>query len=490
MDSFFVQDAPQDYILSSTSQTIPTPPMPYACYDTFLPVNDADLPDLCRMGSIVIPSDDSSDIDTAHSLSHPPTPPSDDMDDPMHLHQQSLQQQPQHQSMTAMLYNQAPPSFMDYMLHAMPQQHVYPQHPHQQDAASTLISPPPQIITPNDTMMLTKDLFASPYKKVAHNAIERRYRNNINDRIKELQRAVPALNRAALLMDQQDEQPSNKKRTKKQQEQDDAMDDEFDDDNAVEMPEEDGVTLPKKLNKASILQKATEYIHHLKSTQHHLEQENALLQCMLKTLPGGDAILDRFLSKKIQFEQDEKERRRVERKQAQIQEKLDHQRLLKERAVQRAALMTPEERQRRRYQRRHLRQQSVASSVSSMSPESSPNASKRQKSKSKSPSVSPLPTQPLMVPQESQSIRLFSILAGLSFFALPDPSSSTMTHHRVSKLVFDADNAAATMSTPMSTWQIARWVLASLAILCLVVLPILSKCQIRSSQVKKRLSHS
>ncbi|CAO3672469.1 unnamed protein product [Rhizopus stolonifer] len=98
-------------------------------------------------------------------------------------------------------------------------------------------------------------------KKTAHNVIERRYRNNINDRMTELKNAVPALLCSKTNSDQ-------------------LM---------------DGVPIATKLNKATILKKSTEYIQHLKKTSVQLHQENQLLQNMLCQLEGGKEVLRQFL---------------------------------------------------------------------------------------------------------------------------------------------------------------------------------------------------
>lgn len=225
-----------------------------------------------------------------------------------------------------------------------------------------LISPPtPPTITMNDD---DEALYSPiPFKKVAHNAIERRYRNNINDRIRELQQVVPALCR-----DEDRERQSTHHRSD-------------DDDSEEELEEEeDGIPVAKKLNKATILQKATEYIHYLKYSQQLLRQENDMLQHIIQSLPGGEPLLTQFLIDKQRFDQAEKDRRLKERKIALQQQRINHQRMLKERAAQRAALMSPEERQRRRRR------------------------SSQQKKKS-TPSGSPS--------------RLLSVFMGMTFFAVP-----------------------------------------------------------------------
>ncbi|KAK3842971.1 MAG: hypothetical protein J3R72DRAFT_123941 [Linnemannia gamsii] len=104
-------------------------------------------------------------------------------------------------------------------------------------------------------------------KKVAHNAIERRYRNNINDRISDLKNVVPALCNI---------------KTK----------DEKDDDDEDDEKDADGVTKATKLNKATILRKATEYIIVLQKREAGTKAENAILRRLLTSLPGGVDLLE------------------------------------------------------------------------------------------------------------------------------------------------------------------------------------------------------
>jgi hypothetical protein len=126
-------------------------------------------------------------------------------------------------------------------------------------------------------------------KKTAHNAIERRYRNNINDRIAELKNSVPAL----LYAKSKDSRPGNKRRN-----------DEDDDVNEEGEEYLDGVAVATKLNKATILRKATEYIHHLKKTGDDLKRDNATLQHLLAQLPGGQEVLIRYRMQQTQREQE------------------------------------------------------------------------------------------------------------------------------------------------------------------------------------------
>ncbi|PYH88068.1 hypothetical protein BO71DRAFT_150483 [Aspergillus ellipticus CBS 707.79] len=92
-----------------------------------------------------------------------------------------------------------------------------------------------------------------PAKKRAHNVIEKRYRANLNEKIAELRDSVPSLRAskgvsAGLLEDDDGE----------------------------------GVTASSKLNKASILSKATEYIRHLEIRNKRLEDENTALKNRLR----------------------------------------------------------------------------------------------------------------------------------------------------------------------------------------------------------------
>lgn len=93
-----------------------------------------------------------------------------------------------------------------------------------------------------------------PAKKRAHNVIEKRYRANLNEKIAELRDSVPSLR--AL------KNPAG-----------DSNEDEED---------ADGTTPASKLNKASILSKATEYIKHLELRNRRLEDENTALKNRLR----------------------------------------------------------------------------------------------------------------------------------------------------------------------------------------------------------------
>lgn len=89
-----------------------------------------------------------------------------------------------------------------------------------------------------------------PSKKRSHNVIEKRYRANLNEKIAELRDSVPSLKAAA----------------------------------AAQLNEGDGpgVTPANKLNKASILSKATAYIQHLELRNRRLDEENLALKTHLR----------------------------------------------------------------------------------------------------------------------------------------------------------------------------------------------------------------
>lgn len=109
-------------------------------------------------------------------------------------------------------------------------------------------------------------------KKTAHNMIEKRYRNNLNDKIAALRDSVPALR---VMVHRQEGQGDNGS------EGDEAEEDGFGMPpcKAEEGSEDLGGLAPAhKLNKATILGKATEYIVHLERRNQNLAKENAALR--------------------------------------------------------------------------------------------------------------------------------------------------------------------------------------------------------------------
>ncbi|RYP76478.1 hypothetical protein DL771_001712 [Monosporascus sp. 5C6A] len=91
-----------------------------------------------------------------------------------------------------------------------------------------------------------------PIKKTAHNMIEKRYRTNLNDKIAALRDSVPSLR----IM-------SKSARGE---------------DTTEDREELQGLTPAHKLNKATVLSKATEYIRHLEKRNSRLQDENNVMQ--------------------------------------------------------------------------------------------------------------------------------------------------------------------------------------------------------------------
>ncbi|KAK8120995.1 helix-loop-helix DNA-binding domain-containing protein [Apiospora kogelbergensis] len=94
-----------------------------------------------------------------------------------------------------------------------------------------------------------------PMKKSAHNAIEKRYRTNLNDKIAALRDSVPSLR----IM-------SKSARGE---------------DTTEDREELHGLTPAHKLNKATVLSKATEYIRHLEKRNNRLMEENNTMQARI-----------------------------------------------------------------------------------------------------------------------------------------------------------------------------------------------------------------
>ncbi|KAK0628849.1 hypothetical protein B0T17DRAFT_489308 [Bombardia bombarda] len=99
------------------------------------------------------------------------------------------------------------------------------------------------------------DDFDHPVKKTAHNMIEKRYRTNLNDKIAALRDSVPALR----IM-------SKSARGE---------------DTTEDREELHGLTPAHKLNKATVLSKATEYIRHLEKRNNRLIEENNGMQARI-----------------------------------------------------------------------------------------------------------------------------------------------------------------------------------------------------------------
>ncbi|EME87687.1 uncharacterized protein MYCFIDRAFT_212986 [Pseudocercospora fijiensis CIRAD86] len=91
-----------------------------------------------------------------------------------------------------------------------------------------------------------------PIKKTSHNVIEKRYRNNLNDKIVELRNAVPSLRAMGRA------------------------------NSGKETEDLEGLTPAHKLNKATVMAKATEYIRHLEKRNQKMQEEMAALKAQLE----------------------------------------------------------------------------------------------------------------------------------------------------------------------------------------------------------------
>jgi hypothetical protein len=123
--------------------------------------------------------------------------------------------------------------------------------------SSASASPPPP------SRRSTAPTTSSAPKKTTHNVIEKRYRTNLNDKIAALRDSVPSLRVMA-------------RRLEPGHGSDDEMGPEGCDDDCDE--ELGGLTPAHKLNKATVLSKATEYITHLEKKNKTLARENAELR--------------------------------------------------------------------------------------------------------------------------------------------------------------------------------------------------------------------
>lgn len=130
------------------------------------------------------------------------------------------------------------------------------------DTSPTNARPLKRKLSPNDISGVVPQREPMPpaAKKRPHNIIEKRYRANLNEKIAELRDSVPSL------------RSTKKAKTK------DGSGAESEDDDL------DGLTPSNKLNKASILTKAVEYIRHLEFRTKRLEDENTSLKQRLETL--------------------------------------------------------------------------------------------------------------------------------------------------------------------------------------------------------------
>ncbi|KAF2798178.1 hypothetical protein K505DRAFT_322050 [Melanomma pulvis-pyrius CBS 109.77] len=147
-----------------------------------------------------------------------------------------------------------------------PSLHHSPSSLHNGRASSSSVqsSPEPAPSNPKKRKSSTEELDEAsegrkdkqqPVKKTAHNMIEKRYRNNLNDKIAALRDSVPSLRVMS-------------RGNGTGEEEDD--------------PEDlEGLTPAHKLNKATVLSKATEYIRHLEKRNKRLQDEVTTLTSRL-----------------------------------------------------------------------------------------------------------------------------------------------------------------------------------------------------------------
>ncbi|TRM57441.1 hypothetical protein BD626DRAFT_211136 [Schizophyllum amplum] len=149
-------------------------------------------------------------------------------------------------------------------------------HPAPSVGCSSASSTPPPQTPPSGAM-------ATGRTKTSHTTIERRYRTNLNARILSLRNAVPALR---FLEDREPKKPSMTTPVN-----------DVPNTNPVVLDEKglaDGVKPPRKLSKANVLLKATEYILVLKRREKRLSRSQDSLKALLGGLVGGQVLVDEW----------------------------------------------------------------------------------------------------------------------------------------------------------------------------------------------------
>ncbi|KAI0075982.1 hypothetical protein K474DRAFT_1598928 [Panus rudis PR-1116 ss-1] len=130
-------------------------------------------------------------------------------------------------------------------------------------------SDPSSSSTPEPASSSSSNAPPQPRPKTSHTTIERRYRTNLNARITGLKQAVPALR----VLEAKAGMPN-------------PYNDVVDSRGFV-----DGVKVARKMSKANILGKATEYIRVLKKREARLKREQDGLKALVSGLVGGPALL-------------------------------------------------------------------------------------------------------------------------------------------------------------------------------------------------------
>lgn len=129
--------------------------------------------------------------------------------------------------------------------------------------------------------------------KSSHNLIEKKYRTNINSKIIELRNCVPALRIIVA--------KTGNHRTRSTNNEVEVMDDYYEGNGYTDDEEKcDGLKPAKKLNKATILAKASEYIKHLEKKNDHLRIENDHLKMLLdQRSPQGGNLLQQHNNQQV-----------------------------------------------------------------------------------------------------------------------------------------------------------------------------------------------
>ncbi|KAA1472989.1 hypothetical protein DENSPDRAFT_859722 [Dentipellis sp. KUC8613] len=140
-------------------------------------------------------------------------------------------------------------------------------------------SPSPSGPSTTAPLAAAPTLGASGRPKTSHTTIERRYRTNLNARIQSLKNAVPALRVLDL-----------KKKGEDAGEGEDGAKERWSD-VVDERGYADGVKVARKISKANVLGKATEYIRVLKRREARLKREQDGLRSLVGGLVGGPALL-------------------------------------------------------------------------------------------------------------------------------------------------------------------------------------------------------
>ncbi|CAK5273002.1 unnamed protein product [Mycena citricolor] len=156
------------------------------------------------------------------------------------------------------------------------------------------------VVSSGSLMDASTPVASSSRPKTSHTTIERRYRTNLNARILALRAAVPALrvvDRAAALKASTESSHSNPIPGSSSNvipnpfiPADSDEEDVIDAQGLV-----DGVKLARKNSKATVLLKATEYIHVLKNRERRLKKEVTGLKSLIRSLVGGGDAGERVI---------------------------------------------------------------------------------------------------------------------------------------------------------------------------------------------------